>query len=131
MAENLQKYQFTSEQVQKIRMGVPWVDQMYAKIAPKFRNAKAGDALQVKRALWMMADYVFYNIGKKPPVPFAGVTHSKAMIARLNKAKQACNAVFDSIQPAKKAENGQKKAKILDLLNRFGDHVEYRIKFEK
>jgi len=131
MADNLQKYPFTSEQVQKIQVGITHVHSMFQKILGKHQASKRGNYNEVVNVLVAMKDYVFANIGKNPPRAILSFTHSKAQLQRLRKAKESLKVVFESVQPARKPDEKKKFAYVMDLFNRMVPHVEYRIRLEK
>lgn len=129
--DNLQKYKFEIETVRKLRAAARDCDHILAKVKPKYRRGREGQAKKAKVMLQDMANYVERNIGANPPTEGDRITHTQATIQRIRNAKEDLKAVFLTIEEDKQAQVKARYAYAIDHFNRFIDHLEYRIELER
>ena len=130
MADNLQKFKFTIDTVQRYRQAARDVDHLFAKVAPKNRAGCMGKRKQAKESLIAIAEYVYANIGLIPQQATEKIGHDARAVQRVRDAKEAAKVVFFTIAEGKRAEHQRKYAGMIDLLNRFRDHLDYVMRLE-
>lgn len=118
------KIKFTSDFIRRASACKTHTIVIFKKIPAKYQASRAGERDIVIRALSLMVDYAFHNIGIAPASDRDSIIkHEAGYLQRVKDAREKLRVLYLSVQGAKRREVQSRYNAALALFHQFESHL--------